>query len=145
MHHEEMSGLRRRYQGSPVLVGSAVLSVLAQLYGLYRPAGPATAAWFPGSDKVGHLIGFALPVCLVLLVSGMARRMVVTVVGVFALHAVASELAQHFLYASRTGDALDALADLLGVALGLAAARLLGGTQRLPVTGSGEPGQVRTP
>jgi hypothetical protein len=125
-----------------VLVALATLSVAVHLYGLYRPTGPPAPGWFPNVDKLEHLLGFGLPVALILLArAALDRRrpgpdrttrahrsdgpFTLVVVGAFALHAVLSELVQHFFYTSRSGDPLDLLADWAGVALGWGAARLL--------------------
>ena len=111
--------------------GLAGLAVIAQLWGLYRVPGPPSAPWFPHADKLQHVLGFALPVALLLLALGLragersdrlSRRALGLVVAAFAVHAVASEVVQHRFYASRTGDPLDALADLVGVAAGTALA-----------------------
>jgi hypothetical protein len=69
---------------------------------------------FPGGDKVVHVLVFAVPV-LLLLLAGAPPRIVLAVLGV---HAVASELLQGALLPHRSADPLDALADLVGVALG---------------------------
>jgi hypothetical protein len=120
------SGLAR------VLAVLAGLAVVVHVFGLYRPTGPPSPSWFPDVDKVEHLLGFAAPVCLVLLALDAARPLrrrtpgaTLLVVGAFALHAVVSELAQHFFYVHRTGDPLDALADGAGVALGWGLATLV--------------------
>jgi VanZ family protein len=132
----------------PLLVALAALAVLAQLYGLYRTSGPQTLSWFPQADKLAHLLLFALPVGLILLARGVrtggasrraAHRFTAAVVVLFLLHAVVSELVQHSFYSSRTGDPVDVLADWLGVAVGVASARLLGRPR--PTSASG-PGQV---
>ena len=114
-----------------LLATLAGLAVIAQLWGLYRVPGPPSGPWFPHADKLQHVVGFALPVALLLLALGLraaerlhrlSRPALGTVVAVFAVHAVLSEVAQHRFYASRTGDPLDVLADLVGVALGAALA-----------------------
>jgi VanZ family protein len=124
---------RRPDGGSPRLWAAALptlagLAVLAQLYGLYRPGGPPQPELFPGVDKVEHLIGFAVPVALVLIAGwryrarrgrAVSRRFVGTVLVLFSLHAVASELIQGAFYVWRKGDPLDVVADLAGIALGL--------------------------
>ena len=119
-----------------LVAGLAGLAVTAQLWGLYRVAGPPTAPWFPHVDKLQHAAGFALPVALLLLALGLraaershrlSRRTVGVVLAVFAVHAVLSEVVQHRFYASRTGDPVDVLADLLGVVLGAALALQLFG------------------
>jgi VanZ family protein len=113
-----------------VLTALAAAAVLLHLYGLYRPGGPTSPLWFGHLDKLEHLLGFAAPVCLILL----ARRSVgpgsrlfdAVVLVVFALHAALSEVVQHYLYAGRrTGDPFDVLADVLGTALGWWVAILL--------------------
>jgi VanZ family protein len=48
-----------------------------------------------------------------------SRRFVGTVLVLFSLHAVASELIQGAFYVWRKGDPLDVVADLAGIALGL--------------------------
>jgi VanZ family protein len=114
--------------------GLAGLAVIVQLWGLYRVPGPPTAPWFPHTDKLQHALGFASPVTLLLLALGLlagersdrlSRRALGLVVAVFTVHAVASEIVQHRFYASRTGDPLDVLADLVGVAAGTALALVL--------------------
>jgi len=122
---------RARWRAVAVLAG---LAVLGQLYGLYRVSGPPSPPWFPHADKLEHLLGFALPVALVLLAVGLRsrgagrrpeRRAAGLVVGLFVAHAVVSEVVQHLAYTTRTGDPLDALADGVGVALGAAVAAAL--------------------
>ena len=117
-----------------LVAAGAVIAVLLQLWGLYRVIGQPQAPWFPYPDKVAHVIGFALPVLLILLAvalrhSGGARwpRLGISalVVGVFAAHAVASELIQHVWYQYRTGDPLDVIADWIGIAAGVALVRLM--------------------
>jgi VanZ family protein len=105
----------------------AALAVVAQGYGVYRPTGPPTPAWFPNADKFEHAVGFGLPVTLVLTAltlrardrrRPLGRMVPVLVIAIFVAHAVLSEIIQHFFYRYRTGDPLDALADSVGVALG---------------------------
>ncbi|HEX8488153.1 MAG TPA: VanZ family protein [Propionibacteriaceae bacterium] len=131
----------------PLLVALAALAVLAQLYGLYRSSGPQTLSWFPQADKLAHLVLFAVPVGLILLARGVRtngasrwapHRFTASVVVLFLLHAVVSELIQHTFYATRTGDPLDVLADWLGVAVGVALARLLGRPRPRSTPGPGQ-------
>ncbi len=134
MSDRRMAGRRRRL-GLPQLL--ALLSAVAvglHVYGLYRPTGPPSLVWFPYVDKVQHLIGFAVPVCLLVLAlrhpsrkgAGPRRsRAVLVVTGIFVLHGVVSELAQHSFYTWRTGDPWDVLADWAGVLLGWGVATLL--------------------
>lgn len=116
------------------VAAGAVIAVLLQLWGLYRVIGPSQVPWIPYPDKVAHFIGFALPVMLILLAvalrhpSGARRpslRISALVVGVFAAHAVVSELIQHVWYQYRTGDPLDVIADWIGIAASVALVRLI--------------------
>ncbi len=100
--------------GRPLVVGLLVLSVAVQLVVLYAPSGGGPAL-FPNADKVVHLLVFLVPVSLAV-VAG-ARRWVVG--AVFAAQAVLSEVVQATLLSQRSGDVLDVVADLTGVALGL--------------------------
>ena len=87
--------------------------LLLSLYVLFTPSagGPSL---FEGSDKVVHLVLFAL-----LAATTRWRFGPVTVaLGVVCAYAVASELIQGALLSSRSGDAYDVVADLLGAALG---------------------------
>ena len=79
-------------------------------------------------------MGFGLPCFLVLLALHLrsaaqgrllGARAVGLVVALFVLHAGVSEVVQGELYTTRSGDPLDALADVVGTALGLAAYVLL--------------------
>jgi len=125
---------RRRSVPLGLLVVLAVASIAVHLFGLYRTTGPPSPPWFPYADKVRHLVGFGAPVALVLLARSCARdwyppargnRDAFLVVVVFTVHAVVSELLQHFFYTHRTGDPFDVLADWSGVALGWGFARLV--------------------
>jgi VanZ family protein len=114
----------RRLNGGPALIVASVVAVAAQLYGLYGPDGPPQPEWFPAADKLAHLLGFAIPVVLVLCALtwyGGRRRRAGLVLGLFALHGVVSEIVQARLYANRSGDVFDLLADWLGIALGAGA------------------------
>ncbi len=101
------------------LVVAAAAAVLVQLVVLYVPTAPGVPL-FPGADKVIHLLVFAVPVLLLLLAGAEPR----VVVGVLALHAGVSEVVQGALLPDRSGDPVDALADLAGVALGWTVWRL---------------------
>jgi hypothetical protein len=57
--------------------------------------------------------------------------------GLLAVHAVSSELVQHWLLANRSGDPADVAADLLGVGLGLAVAWKLAARTAVAATRSG--------
>ena len=107
---------------------------MAQQIGLYGHTGPVQPSWFPSADKVQHALGFALPMFLVLLTSqsyaaraGRTLRSVwvAAVAGVFAINAVVSELVQARPGSGRSGDPFDAIADLIGIALGWLAFRRL--------------------
>ena len=52
------------------------MAVLLQLRGLYRVIGPSQTPWFPYADKVAHVMGFALPVMLILLAAALRHRWV---------------------------------------------------------------------
>jgi VanZ family protein len=97
-----------------VVVVLLVLSVAVQLAVLYSPEGGGPAL-FPNADKVVHLLVFLVPVALAV-VAGFRRWVVAAV---FAAQAVLSEVVQATLLPHRSGDVLDAVADLTGVALGL--------------------------
>jgi VanZ family protein len=140
---EQSSGRGRRWGLPQLLVVLAVVAVATHLYGLYRPAGPPSPGWFPQVDKAEHLLGFAAPVCLVLLarahlVGRASTRTQIVVVGLFAGHAVLSELVQHQFLTGRTGDPVDVLADWAGVALGWLVARLLSRRRGSSVVPAGE-------
>ena len=97
----------------------AAAALLLQLGVLYAPSG-GSGATFPYSDKLVHCAVFALPVLFGLL----ARLPPVPVVAVMALHAPVSELVQGGLLPARSGDPWDAVADVVGVALGVVVATL---------------------
>lgn len=128
-HHDRASLLR----GRQLAAAAALLAVGLQLWGLYRVGGPPQPSWFPNADKGEHALGFALPVFLILLtlamrgvdwrLPGSGTR--VLVVGVFAVHAVASEIIQYRWYRYRTGDPADVVADWAGIAVGVLLFRLV--------------------
>jgi hypothetical protein len=86
-----------------------VLVVALHLAVLYWPRAPSTGG-LP-IDKVVHASIFAV----VLWVGARAGVPVLPLIAVLVVHAVVSELIQHFLLAHRDGDPLDSLADLTGV------------------------------
>jgi hypothetical protein len=117
---------RRRFPVHPALATAAMLAIAIHFWGLYRPIGPPVPPWFPGADKLEHVVGFAEPLFLLLLSCrsfvrgrgrGMSRALVVVLTGLFAAHAVISELAQYEFYVSRTGDPADVAADWVGCAV----------------------------
>jgi VanZ family protein len=130
LSHRTQASLLR---GWHLAAAAALLAVALQLWGLYRVAGPPQPAWFPHADKAEHAIGFALPVLLILLTVTLrgsewqwpSPRTSALVVGVFAAHAVLSEMIQHLWYRYRTGDPADVLADLAGIAVGVLLFRLI--------------------
>lgn len=95
------------------LAGLAVAVHLVALYLPGSPDGSLELPWLPGADKVVHLLLFAVPVYLF----GRLTRRVGLVAGVFAVHAVVSELVQWRFIPYRDGDPFDALADLVGIGL----------------------------
>jgi VanZ family protein len=112
----------------------AFLAVLLQLWGLYRALGPAQPSWFRFADKLQHVVGFALPVLLILLTIALrgrfgwqwpGRGISILVVAIFAAHAIVSEVIQHVWYRYRTGELLDVVADWLGIAIGIVVFRLI--------------------
>ncbi len=122
------------WRGWHVAAGGAVVAVSLQLWGLYRVAGPPQPLSFPFADKLEHVVGFALPVILILLAAALRRpagwlwpspATQAVVVAAFAAHAVVSELIQHVWYRHRTGDPLDVVADLIGIAAGVMLLRVI--------------------
>jgi hypothetical protein len=100
-------------------------AVGVQLVVLYAPSAPGVEP-FPRSDLVVHAVVFAVPPTLGLL-GGLPAR---PLLGVLAAHALLSEAVQHVLLPGRSGDPVDALADLAGLALGWALARALASPRR---------------
>jgi hypothetical protein len=93
-----------------VALGVAVVVQLVTLYSPEAVGAPPIA----GLDKVVHLAVFAAPV-LAALLAGLSAPWVL---GILAVHAPVSELIQHVALSGRSGDVLDMVADLCGVALG---------------------------
>ena len=87
-----------------------------QLVAVYLPGTPdggLELPWLPGADKIVHGLIFAIPVYLFARLSGRVGL----VAGLFALHAVVSELVQWRFIPYRDGDPWDAVADLVGIGL----------------------------
>lgn len=98
---------------TPIALWWLVAPVLGvHLLALYLPGG-ASAVEIPYLDKVVHAVIFGVPVWLL----GRLTGRVWLVAGAFALHAVISELIQLWFVPNRSGDPLDALADLIGIAI----------------------------
>lgn len=117
-------------------------AVIVQLIAVYKPSEPPLPSSLPGLDKFGHAALFAAPVfCLLLAArdrSGrLPRAVVVLIPSIFVVHAVLSELIQAAFFVHRDGDPFDALADALGVGLGLLGAWLIGRSGRRADVGFG--------
>ena len=110
----DASTRRPHRAGRAGLLVLLALAVAVQVVVLYAPEGGG-AQLFPNVDKVVHVVVFLVPVALALL-AGFRRTVVVLV---FAAQAVISELVQALLLPHRSGDVLDVVADLTGVALGV--------------------------
>ncbi len=93
-----------------------VVSALAlQLWGLYTTSPPDPGPLsFPGLDKVVHVVLFAVPTWALMRVVPHPWMALAPML----VHVPVSELIQHFWIAERGGDVLDAVAGLLGVAVG---------------------------
>ncbi len=91
-----------------------VLACLLHLYGVYSPEQAGPQVTFPEADKLAHLFLFGSVAFLGLRVGVPPRWLL----GALVANAVVSELIQHFLLPDRSGDPLDSVADLIGVALG---------------------------
>lgn len=87
------------------------LALAVHLAVLYWPRSPSSGE-LP-IDKVVHAAIFGL----VLWAAARARLPVAPVAVLLAVHAVVSELIQHYLLAGRSGDPGDSIADLAGVAI----------------------------
>jgi uncharacterized membrane protein HdeD (DUF308 family) len=122
-----MSGPARERRNPRTGLWGAVFAVLvvAHLAALYWPRvdvhGPVT-----GSDKVMHVLLFAAPAVAGLLAGVRPAYLIAAL----AVHAPVSELLQHFALQNRSGDAWDAVADLVGVALGVTLAVVWRARQR---------------
>ena len=98
--------------------------VLISLVVLFAPASATPSTWPPGVDKVVHLALFAA-----LAWTGRRANLPVPALAVgLVAYAVGSEVLQGLLPIGRSPDPLDAVADTIGVAVGLVAARRLART-----------------
>jgi VanZ family protein len=125
---------------------SALAAVLLNLVVLYAPRVPAVPTGGLPADKLVHVVVFALPT-IALAWAGVPWRWVVAGM---AGHALLSEVLQAAVLPDRSGDPWDVVADLLGIALGVAVLGWLGrrsGRSRAPRPGSRagvpEPGTSR--
>ena len=100
-----------------------VAAVIAHLVVLYWPR-QVSDGGIPYADKVVHLGIFAV----VVIAGARAGVPLSWLVGVLAVHAVSSELVQHWFLANRAGDPADVAADLVGVAIGAVVAVKMRGT-----------------
>lgn len=99
---------------------SAFLAV--HLVGLYLPGGPEVGiALFPHQDKVAHVLLFGAPAFLLRMLTPAWWPIILLV-----LHAPLSEAIQYAWIPFRSGDVLDLVADLTGIAMGVVAARWVG-------------------
>jgi hypothetical protein len=98
------------------------LACLINLYAVYWPTEPAPTGGIPYADKVAHFGIFAL-VALTGRWAGVPLRWLAPLL---VVQAVGSEIVQGTLESDgRDGNAFDALADLIGSAVGLGVAELV--------------------
>ena len=103
--------------GQALSRASLVVAVAVQLAVLYSPSAGG-AVGVAGIDKVVHIAVFGA-----VAVTGVRAGLPVRwLAGALLVHAVLSEVVQAAFLAHRSGDPRDIAADVLGVALGLAAA-----------------------
>lgn len=110
---------RRPQVGDPprrLLTTLAALAIVVHLLALYLPGSPEPTFDVSGADKAVHVLLFAVPVWLL----GRLTGRIWLVAGVFAGHAVVSELVQLWFVPYRSGDPLDLLADLVGIGAAVA-------------------------
>jgi VanZ family protein len=107
-------------RGGRLAWGAFTLAVVVNLVALYLPR-VGGEELFPGVDKVVHLSIFAA----VALTGRWVGLPAWPLGAVLVVHAVESELVQHFWLPHRDGDPADAMADTLGVLVGLLLAALL--------------------
>jgi len=92
------------------------LALAVQLVAVYLPGTPdggLELPGLPGADKLVHALIFAVPVYLFVRLAGRVGL----VAGLFAVHAVVSELVQWRFVPYRDGDVWDVVADLVGIGL----------------------------
>lgn len=92
-----------------------VLAVVVQLVALYLPD-PPSGGGVPGMDKVVHAVIFLAPA----LAGVLAGLRPVVLAPLLIAHAAVSEVVQHVALPGRGGDPWDAVADIVGIAVGLA-------------------------
>ncbi|MGW5365448.1 VanZ family protein [Actinopolymorpha pittospori] len=108
-----------------------LLACAINLFGIYSPRQPGPEATFAYEDKLAHMLIFAA----VAWTGRQVRLPTGWLVGILALHAVVSETVQATLLPQRSGDVFDAVADLLGVLLGIGLAQILSARGRRPREG----------
>ncbi|KQZ65276.1 MULTISPECIES: hypothetical protein [unclassified Lysobacter] len=108
-----------RTPGRWLALGAA--GVLAVIALSLLPAGDLPPSPFAGSDKVGHVLTYAALSAYACMLFARMRPQALCAAGLIVL-GVALEYAQASLTDSRMGDSRDALANALGVLLGLATA-----------------------
>jgi hypothetical protein len=97
-----------------------VAAVLLNLVVLFSPRAGG-GQLFPHADSVVHVVVFAL-----VAVTGRLAGLPAGPLGlVLVVHAVESELVQHYWLTQRSGDPVDAVSDVVGVLVGLLLAWML--------------------
>lgn len=122
---QQRLALSQRIRAHPALSVACVVAVIIQVVVLYWPRPPSGAGGL-GLDKIVHVLIFAVPVALVILLTSRRRL----TAAIFAAHALFSEVVQAAVLPQRSGDLPDLLADLLGVTLGVGLAQVLGRRDR---------------
>ncbi len=90
-------------------------SVFLSFFALFLPEAPDAGIELPGFDKAGHVLVFGLLALTSVWRFGFRGRVVLGVIA----YAGASEVVQAVLFANRSGDLRDFLADVGGATAGL--------------------------
>jgi len=109
----------RAFRWPQLWLGLWVAMIGAVVAGSLAPSESLPQPWFPGADKLQHLAGYAVLSAYAAMLFASRRAQGAAALGLVLL-GVVIEVAQSALTASRQADAVDLLANLAGIALGLA-------------------------
>ena len=107
----------------------SIIWFVASLYALiWRESTGSHAPPFPHFDKLAHgLLFFAQAWLIAKIWLSEHRKLPILPIALFCLlEAIGTELAQHFFTLTRTGDVLDATADMLGTTIALYLTKISG-------------------
>jgi VanZ family protein len=117
-----LNGVLHAFRRPRLWLAIGLALVASVIIGSLLPADDLPPAPIVGFDKIEHIFGYAVLSAYAVMLFAQRRMQLLAATGLVLL-GIGLEFAQEFWTVSRSADAADAVADLIGVLVGIALAR----------------------